>query len=109
MKINSIKEFTSAPKLAERVLAVEKGKEGFIDGSVITTTETTIASNNGQSIPIYDLDYQVETTRGSNHFRVRTTIAGKKLYVFTAQCRQDSYQILAPVMQDILASFQLQS
>lgn len=108
VKINNVREFTSPMGLAERVLAVERSKEGFIDGAILSAKETVIKLNDDNVIPVYDLDYRVETPRGLNHFIVRSTIYQKRLYVFTVQCKEDMYNNLSGLMQEIAASLSLQ-
>ena len=33
-------------------------------------------------------------SRGKNHYVIRTTVVDKKLYVFTAQCKEDNFDEL---------------
>lgn len=86
-------------QLADRVLAIEKAKEGFIDGKIVSANEVVI-NRQGKELPAYELDYLVETTRGQNHYIVRATIANKQLYVFTVQCKEKDYDSLKEEMKD---------
>jgi hypothetical protein len=52
----------------------------------------------------YDIEYKVESSRGLNHYSSRSTIANKKLYVFTAQCKEDSFLEVGENIRQILDS-----
>lgn len=106
MKIDSVEQFTTPEKLGQRVIAVEKGKEGFIDGNMISTTATSIPlpSKKDGAIPAYDLEYQIESTRGRNHYNVRAAIYNKLLYVLTIQSKEDNYRNLSSIIHEILLS-----
>jgi hypothetical protein len=108
VKINSIRDFVNVKQLAERVLAVEKAKEGFIDGRIISARESIVSTNDGATVPAFDLEYMVESTRGKNHFQSRATIAQRLLYVLTAQSKEDTNSSLDEGIKSILQSFRLQ-
>lgn len=52
----------------------------------------------------YDLEYKVDSSRGLNHYNVRTTILNKKLYVFTVQCKEETFNELQINSKEILNS-----
>lgn len=109
VKIESVEQFASPSELAKRVLAVEQGKEGYIEGEVLSAQKSALSSTattDSESLPltVYDLDYKIETTRGLNHFLVRTAVANKRLYVLTTQCKESSYENLSPLMHEIASS-----
>eukprot|EP01039_Chlorochromonas_danica_P009814 gene9813-10856_t len=108
VKINSIREFVKVDQLADRVLAIEKAKEGYIDGKIVSATEAVI-NRQGEELPVYELDYLVETTRGQNHYLVRATIANKQLYVFTVQCKEKDYDSLKEEMKDAVKTLTIDS
>ena len=37
-------------------------------------------------------------SRGKNHYAIRTIVVDKKLYVFTAQCKEDNYEELKGIL-----------
>lgn len=103
--------FITPEKLADKILAVEREKEGFIDGAIVAIEQSNIPiasktnTNKDQSlIPAYNIDYQVETTRSKSHFLVKASIYNKNLYIFTIQCPQSSFDQLRSEMKDMLES-----
>lgn len=126
MKINSIKQFSSPSDLAKRVIEVERSKEGFMDGEVLSARASEVPamvvvsyssdgtgnvsdmSDGGSTgIDAYDLEYQVESTRGLNHYNVRTTILNKNLFVFTVQYRQEDTERMRALGVEILDSLRI--
>jgi hypothetical protein len=55
----------------------------------------------------YNIEYKVETTRGSNHYLARCTIFHKKLYVLTIQCKEAMFQSLDSPIYAIANSFKI--
>jgi hypothetical protein len=106
VKVEKITSFSSPNKVAERVLAIEQSKEGYINGKIISTSESIIKIDN-IDIPIYDIEYVITSTRGENHYKVRATIYKKLLYVFTAQCKEESYSTLEDEINQTINSFRL--
>lgn len=58
-------------------------------------------------IDAYDLEYQVESTRGLNHYNVRTTILNKNLFVFTVQYKQEDTDRMRALGVEILDSLRI--
>mmetsp|Transcript_19979 Transcript_19979/g.33464 ORF Transcript_19979/g.33464 Transcript_19979/m.33464 type:complete len:238 (+) Transcript_19979:74-787(+) len=119
VKINNIKEFTSPSGLAEKVVNVEKAKEGVFETEVLGSKETVVprllsdnrdtvisTENSAMQEPLfaYDIEYKVDSSRGLNHYVVRSAVGNKKLYVFTAQCKEASYPEVKDVTRQILDS-----
>mmetsp|Transcript_35530 Transcript_35530/g.36200 ORF Transcript_35530/g.36200 Transcript_35530/m.36200 type:complete len:221 (-) Transcript_35530:16-678(-) len=88
VKVSSLKEFASPESLANIVVSVEKAKEGVFDVNILHATETTPICDD---LPSYEIEYIVESSRGKNHFLVKTTIVDKNLYVLTVQGPDDKY------------------
>jgi len=126
VKINSIKQFSTPSDLAKRVIEVERSKEGFMDAEVLgarasvvpamvivssssdgTGNESDMSDGGSTGIDAYDLEYQVESTRGLNHYNVRTTILNKNLFVFTVQYRQEDTERMRALGVDILDSLRI--
>lgn len=59
-------------------------------------------------LPAYEIEYKVDSTRGQNHYLIKTSVVNKKLYVFTVQCKEDSYVTLKNTAQSILDSFRVE-
>lgn len=93
VKIDNIKSFKSPSELGDRVLNVEKDKDGFIDGKVNRVEEEFIVKENDPtSFPVYKVDYSVESTRGKNHYVAKATVVDKKLFVLTVQIKEADYE-----------------
>lgn len=122
MKINSIKQFSTPSDLAKRVVEVERSKDGFMDAEVLGARASVVPSmlvvssssddsgggeGGSTGIDAYDLEYQVESTRGLNHYTVRTTILNKNLFVFTVQYRQEDTERLRALGVEILDSLRI--
>lgn len=106
MKINSIRQFSSPGDLAQRVVEVERSKEGFMDAEVLGAASSSIPPTASEAA--YDLEYKVLSTRGLNHYKVRTTILDKKLFVFTVQFKEEDFDRLHDVGDEILDSLTIQ-
>lgn len=100
VKILQLKEFATPKELGDKVLNVEKSKEGFIDGSVIQAIEETQKNN-----IYYTIDYVAESTRGKNHYLVKASVVDRELYVFTVQCKEADYVNLADEARGMINSF----
>lgn len=108
VKIQSIEEFTTAAGLAEKVLNTERAKEGVFEATLISASETSVPIiADGSTRLAYDIEYKIDSSRGLNHFNVRATVKDKKLFVFTAQCKEDNYVELKDTTADILKSLTL--
>jgi len=120
VKINNIKDFTTPQGLSEKVSNVEKSKEGVFEVDVISYRENTTPVSSNGNFPSYDLEYKIDSryylllillmlmlllllllfniSRGKNHYVIRSTVVDKKLYVFTAQCKEDNYEELKGIL-----------
>jgi len=96
-----LKDFGTPDSLAFRVEAVEKSKEGVTEVSIIRAEDAMPAS---QGFPAYLVEYIVDSTRGKNHYLVKTTIVNKKLFVFTIQAPDSEYNSLSTESQEMLNS-----
>eukprot|EP01038_Epipyxis_sp_PR26KG_P012011 gene12011-16079_t len=102
VKINSIKDFSTPAELGDKVVAVELSKEGVYEASIITANEVDIPISN---IPAYFIEYKVDSSRGKNHYNVKSAIFNKNLYILTSQCKEGSYPNLEKITKEILDSF----
>jgi hypothetical protein len=109
VKISNIKEFETPLGLAERVVKVEKSKEGVFEANVISASESkTPVSEADPSIPSYEIEYNIDSSRGKNHYLVKTAVVESKLYVFTAQCKEDTFPELKASLSEILNTFSIE-
>lgn len=106
VKISNIKEFSTPAGLAERVVKVEKAKDGVFEANVVTAKESARpVSVADPSIPAYEIEYTVDSSRGQNHYLVKATVIDSKLYVFTVQSKEASFPSLSKAAFDIIGSF----
>jgi len=109
VKISSITELFKEPKgLADRVVQVELGKEGVFEANVLAARQSTEVPTRPNSIPAYTIEYKIDSSRGQNHYTVKALVAKNKLYVFTAQCKEESLQELQTATSNIVDSFDVQ-
>jgi PsbP len=103
VKIKSIKDFASPTGLAEKVVAVERGKEGVFEATVLDAKEAPKSPS--PDFPAYYIEYLVDSSRGRNHYAVKASVIDEKLYVVTAQTKEDDYARLKQTASDLLDSF----
>ncbi len=118
MRINNIREFATADGLAEKVLAVEKAKDGVFEVEKIAASEFLIPiitqekndkndMNTEVLLPVYDIEYKVDSSRGENYYDIRTTIFDKKLYILTCQSKADMIVGIKDTTKNIIDSFSI--
>ena len=105
VKISNIREFATPQGLAERVVQVEKSKEGVFEANVISASESQVPVS--QSTPAYEIEYNIDSSRGKNHYLVKTTVIQSRLYVFTAQCKEEAFPLLKKDLSEIVDSFRV--
>lgn len=108
MKIANIRDFTTPEGLVEKVITVEKSKEGVFEAEKVAATENFLSlGKDGSALPVYDIEYKVASSRGNNHYNVRSTVYDKNLYVLTCQCKEDSYDSVKDITAAILNSLEI--
>ena len=113
MKIDNIREFSSPDSLGKRVIDIEiKKDEDWYMMDPVTSTRNLrrtklLAAEEKADPPSYILDYQVDSSRGFKRYLVKAVVDHKKLYIFTIQCDQDTYENVRSTAQDMLDSFKL--
>jgi hypothetical protein len=110
VKISSIKELFKEPSdLANKLKEVEQSKEGVYEVNIIQTVESLVPvavdiNNDNQKLekeriienkPAYIIEYKVDSSRGQNHYLVKSTIVNKRLYVATVQSKEISYPLIS--------------
>mmetsp|Transcript_29590 Transcript_29590/g.38255 ORF Transcript_29590/g.38255 Transcript_29590/m.38255 type:complete len:242 (+) Transcript_29590:71-796(+) len=100
VKLESVDKFGTPEEVAQKVLKVEAGKEGYMDSKLFSASST---SENG--LIYYLLDYTVSSSRGENRYIVKLGVKANKLYVFTAQIKQKDYESFSGLIDDSVKSF----
>jgi len=108
VKISNIKQFATPQELADKVVKVELSKEGVFEANVLAASESQISSSLADpTVPAFEIEYKIDSSRGQNHYLVKTTVIQSRLYVFTAQCREDSFPTLKKSLAEIVDSFKV--
>lgn len=121
VKINDIRDFFKEPSsLANKLVEVEKGKDGVFEVFVLQATQSSVplltvptapaivtasisssdikSSENMPEIPSsatsYTIEYKVNSSRGQNHYLVKATVVGRRLLVATVQTKDEDYSTL---------------
>ena len=105
VKINSLKDFGPPESLAKKVEAVEMGKEGVTLVDMVSAKTTRPAC---EDVPAYEIEYIVDSSRGKNHYLVKTTVVDKSLYVFTVQGPDASFPALATTATEMMNSLHIE-
>uniref|UniRef100_A0A7S0BSD6 PsbP C-terminal domain-containing protein n=1 Tax=Rhodosorus marinus TaxID=101924 RepID=A0A7S0BSD6_9RHOD len=99
VKINSLKEFGSPEQVADKVLGVEKKKDG-----TLSVRTLALGSFDRDGLTYYDIEYEVENTRGMKRYISRLTINDKNLYVFTGQAKIADFSSSEAELRKVLSS-----
>lgn len=87
VRINSLPEFGDLPAVGERLLQAERAKDSTLSVAMVEQTQRDSPAG-----PLYDFQYELESTRGRKRILSSVTIAGGKLYILnaTAACSKES-------------------
>lgn len=109
VRIKSIVDFATPQGLGDKVVNVELGKEGVFEAEVVSAkvSDKPAVRKDPSAYPSYDVEYKVDSSRGRNHYVIKATVLDKKLYVFTAQAKEASFEDLAPKIKTIVESLEL--
>lgn len=99
VKIDNILKFATPKQLGDKVINVEKAKDGVFDAQLLAYGEATPMDG---ATPAYSIEYKVESSRGNNHYVVKTSIIDRNLYVFTVQSSEAKY----PALQEDIKTIQ---
>ena len=108
VKINDITEFSTPKGLADKVVKVELSKDGVFEADIVSYGQSTESVSKTGNKVAYDIEYKIDSSRGKNHYNIKTTVIDKKLYVFTVQCKEDAYAELADTSKAIIDSFKIE-
>ena len=80
---------------------MERAKEGVTEVEILRAADSMPVC---KGLPAYELEYIVDSTRGKNHYLVKTTIVNRNLYVFTVQVPDAIYPKLSDISLKIIDS-----
>lgn len=106
VKVNSLTDFASPQEVGNKVIAVEKAKDGVFYSKLLSADLSRASMN--ADFPSYDIEYEVESSRGSNHYSVKTSIIEKRLFVFTVQSAEKDAEALKNDVRYILDSIHVE-
>ena len=87
VKIDSLEQFGTPEQTAERVLAVEEGRDGV---KSVTLRELRAESSEGEPT-YYNIEYATLSSRGKKLFCCKYCIANRRLYVLQVQAKLDDF------------------
>ncbi len=86
-KINNIREFTTPEKLGQKVVDLELSKDGVSNCQLLSATESLYSD-----VPVYNIQYTVQSSHGNNIYFVKSFVRDKQLIVFTVQVKDKLYK-----------------
>ena len=85
VRINSLKEFGKPEEVAARVVTAEVNRDGIFE---VTLAKDPVEDGETGA---YVIDYVSDGKRGKKHFVTRIFVKDQKLYVMTAQVKEEEY------------------
>jgi len=101
VRINSISEFGTAGEVAARVVTAEVNRDGVFD---VTLVKDPIVEESSGS---YILNYLSKGKRGDKRFICKICIAKKRLYVLTAQVKEENYVDMEKELMQVVDTFRV--
>lgn len=101
VRIESLKGFGTPSEVAARVVGAEVVRDGVFDVTLVS--DAVEESDTGY----YAIDYVSSGKRGVKHFVTRIYILNQKLYVLTAQCKEDEFKEREKEMLGAVRSFKI--
>jgi len=100
VKIDSLEAFGTLDQVTERVLGVEKGRDGV--KSVTLRSNTAEAADPAWGVPsYYTIEYVTESSRGDKLFSCKYCIANRQLYVLQMQAKVVAFDAEEDVRNDV--------
>ncbi|KAK4529360.1 hypothetical protein CCYA_CCYA01G0217 [Cyanidiococcus yangmingshanensis] len=107
VRIERIENFGTASDIGERVVALERKKDGVLSAELVRATQYPVKDRN--PLTYYLCEYRVNSTRGGErHYAAKVTITGKQLYVMTVQSKENQWGFYEPLFRDVLESFEIE-
>lgn len=104
VKIASLEEFGSPETVGERVVKLERSKDGVTASDLFGSRALSL---DGKTY--YELEYSSQSSHGQNKYATRIAINAGKLVVFTVQVKLKDVDALTPESIAILDSFRVHS
>lgn len=104
VKLSSLETFGTPEFVGERVVGVERRKEGVVSADLLSASKEE--GENGEMY--YNIAYTNESSHGNNHYISRIAIRDEKLFVFTVQSKTRDFEDLSESMLAMAKSFSLQ-
>ena len=92
-------KFGTPEQVAARVVLAEVNRDGVSDVTLVEDPVMTVDGN-------YILNYLSRGKRGDKHFVCKISIVANKLYVLTAQCKEEDYTNKKEELMTAVRSFQ---
>lgn len=102
VKLESLEGFGSPDFVGNRIVAVEKGRDGVFGAELKQATKVVVGG-----VTYYDIDYVNESKRGNNHYAARVGIREGKLYVLTVQTKIQDFDEIEGEVRAVIDSFQI--
>jgi len=102
IKLDSLENFGDPDFVGERVVAVDRKREGVTE---VTLNGAYNTPKDGQTY--YLLDYQSKTERGDYHYLAKVAVDKGFLFVMTAKVREDVWVEGEPLVRQILESLKV--
>ena len=106
VKIDSLEAFGTLEQTTERVLGVERGRDGVKE---VLLRANAAEVSEGQPT-YYTINYVTDSSRGTKVFCCKYCIANKRLYVLQAQANVDAFdsdEAVRDVLRDLVKSFRV--
>lgn len=101
IRIQSLRQFGTPNEVAAKIVMAELRRDGVLDVTMgRDPTEDSVTGG-------YDVEYISDGTRGKKHFVTRTIVDDGKLYVLTAQCKEEDWKYVEDEVWASVATFQV--
>eukprot|EP00667_Euglena_gracilis_P013436 EG_transcript_13851 len=104
IKLPSLEAFGDPAFVGERVVGVEKTRDGVLSAQLLGATNEP-----RDGLAYYELEYAVAGSRGEYHHLARVAVAKGYLFVLTAKVKEATWSEAEPIVRQILRSFRVQA
>jgi hypothetical protein len=107
VKIDNIEKFSTPQGLGDKVVSVEKSKDGVYAAVLLSSGRA--ADSMSEQYPAYQIEYKIESSHGNNHYLVKASVIDMRLYVFTIQCSEKDFADAERDMRSIISTVHVKS
>jgi hypothetical protein len=101
-------KFGTPEQVAARVVLAEVNRDGVFDVTLVEDPFLTSDDTaKGNDYYYYILNYLSQGKRGNKHFVCKISIQANKLYVLTAQCKEEDYNVTKEELMAAVRSFKV--